>query len=668
MSKLVVKCPKCTKGLKLRDRSKIGKKARCPKCSHVFVLTAPPEPDQVPDQGEDEVELKLASDVAPQPAPQPNAPAVGVAARWVPDNAPPLEQATPQPPVPQQPIPQQPVAPQAAQPQSAAGAFFETAAPGPVVVAPEDSGGVAHLKALKKKNAKRRNTAIIAGILTAAAVGGAVYFAQDHLEAAKLAEEEAAKPKVDEDLQAEKDRLRQNTEIAKASSPTTGGPIPMNCMPLGARVIVSIRPAELWKAGSRGEEVRFCLGPFGEWATAKLTELCQFEPAQIEHALIGIIPGQVGEPPLVAAVVRLVEPAKKSELLVKFGGERNQDHGYPMYVRDDLSFLIGADLKMIAIAPSGVAAEEMASTVQYANPQSDGIDALLPQTDAERHLTVIFEPQILMTHRDTIFPENVRQLIDKSIQEFFHDDDIETVAWSMHFGQKKFHSELLMRNKTVIMEHSLQGQVLGRLKALPKTLLGMVEVMNPGVIGPRKVIGRFPAMAQVFAMSTTGGTGTRYAQLTTELPERAAPNLALGGLLAWDESTRTDFNTATKQVRPEDTGPKLPDLIADRLKKVIDVEFVRTPLQDAFAYIADECRCDHYIDGDALKLSAYTKNMTQDYVANCSGLDAIKFMVTRLINGQPNALCIVIQEDQKRFLLTTKPVAKATGLKYVEFE
>lgn len=658
MSELVVKCPKCTKGLKLRDRSKIGKKARCPKCSHVFVLTAPPEPDQ----GEDEVELKLASEAALQPTPPPDAPAVGVAARWVPDDAAPLQQAAPQPPVPQQAVPQ-PQVPQ----QPAAAPMFETPASGPVVVAPEDAGGVAHLKALKKKNAKRRNTAIIAGILTAAAVGGAVYFAQDHLEAAKLAEEEAAKPKVDEDLKAEKERLRQNTEIAKASSPTTGGPIPMNCMPLGARIIVSLRPAELWRAGSRGEEVRFCLGPFGEWATTKLTELCQFEPAQVEHALIGIIPGEVGEPPSVAAVVRLVEAAKKSELLVKFGGERNQDHGYPMYVRDDLSFLIGADLKMIAVAPSGVAAEEMASAVQYANPQSDGIDALIPSTDVERHFTVMFEPRSVVRHRDTIFPEPVWRLIDRGM-EFFNDEEVETVAWSMHFGDKKFHSELLMRNQTIIMEHLLQAEMRKKLKQLPVDLVSMVERMNPGVIGPRKVIGRFPAMTQVFAMSTTAGTGTRYAQLTTELPERAAPNLALGGLLAWDESTRTDFNTAVKQVKPADTGPKLPDLVVDRLKKVIDVEFVRTPLQDAFSYIADECRCDHYIDGDALKLSAYTKNMTQDYVANCSGLDAIKYLVTRPINGQPNALCIVIQEDQKRFLLTTKPVAKEAGLSIYPFE
>lgn len=651
MSVLVVNCPKCSKGLKLRDRGKLGKKARCPKCSHVFILSAPPEDD------EDEVELQLASEVAPQPAAQPDQPAVGVSAKWVPDDAPPLQQTAAQPATPQ---------PEAAQQQAAAG-FPEVSNQGPVMVAPEDAGGVAHLKALKKKNAKRRNTAILAGVLTAAAVSGVIYFAQDHLEAAKLAEDEAAKPKVDEDLKAKKDGLKQATELAKASSPTSGGPIPMNCMPMGARLIISVRPAELWKTGSRGEEIRFCLGPLADWATLKLTELSGFEPTQIEHALIGIIPGEVGEPPQVAAVIRLVEAAKKSELLIKFGGERNQDHGYPIYVREDVSFLIGSDLKMVAVAPSGVAAEEMAGSVEYSNPQSDGIDSLLPQTDIERHLTVIFEPRSVVRHRDTLFPEEVWQLIDRSM-EFFNDEEVETVAWSMHFGDQKFHSEVLMRNQTIIREHLLQAEMRKKLKQLPYDLVSMAERMNPRVIGPRKVIGRFPAMTQVYALSTIGGMGNRFAQLTTELPERAAPNLALGALLAWDESTRTDFDKEVKQVKPEDTGPKLPDLIVDRLKKVIEVEFVRTPLQDAFAYLADECRCDHYIDGDALKLSAYTKNMTQDFKDNCSALDAIKYLTTRKINGQPNQLCIVIQQDKKRFLVTTRPVATETGLKIYEFK
>ena len=76
--------------------------------------------------------------------------------------------------------------------------------------------------------------------------------------------------------------------------------------------------------------------------------------------------------------------------------------------------------------------------------------------------------------------------------EFFNDEEVETVAWSMHFGDKKFHSELLMRNQTIVMEHLLQGLVRDRLKSLPKQLLGMVERMNPGVIGTEKNYRPFP--------------------------------------------------------------------------------------------------------------------------------------------------------------------------------
>jgi hypothetical protein len=54
---LSVECPQCGAKLKLKDRSKLGKKAACPKCREPFVLTAPPEDDELDefaDFGDDE--------------------------------------------------------------------------------------------------------------------------------------------------------------------------------------------------------------------------------------------------------------------------------------------------------------------------------------------------------------------------------------------------------------------------------------------------------------------------------------------------------------------------------------------------------------------------------------------------------------------------------------
>ena len=77
---ITIHCPKCNAGLKLPDRTLLGRTGRCAKCRHRFVLEEP-----------DEVQLELAE--VPPPPPEPM---VGTSPRWVPDagspqNAPPPE-------------------------------------------------------------------------------------------------------------------------------------------------------------------------------------------------------------------------------------------------------------------------------------------------------------------------------------------------------------------------------------------------------------------------------------------------------------------------------------------------------------------------------------------------------------------------------------------------
>lgn len=631
MAEIVISCPKCSRQLKLRDRSKLGKKARCPKCQNIFFMTAPPEE-------EDEVELQLASEPA---APQP---AVGVGAHWVPDNAP--------APAPQPAAIPQPAVPQVAQPAP----IFEAqpAQQGGLELAAEDQGGAAHLKAIRQKNARRRNMAIVFGVVTACALGGAIYAARDYVDDAKEQAAKDAAPTRDEDTVAEREELDRTTAIANAASPTSGKKIQLNALPLGARILISLRPADLWVKDSKQEEVIYCLGPLGVWAAEQIKSLTNCEPAEIEQIIIAVIPGEVGEASDTAAVFRLKEAAKKSQLLQEFGGDRSDEFGYPVYLGDERAYLI-KDLQTIAVCPTALA-QEMAQSVEIANPQDDGVDAMIHQSDSDRHLTVIFDPRSVARHRDTIFPEVTWQLIDR-FTEFFNDEEIETVLWSFHFGDRNFFSEILMRNRGIIKEHLLHREMQKKLRQAPYDIWHMVEKMNPTVIGHRKLIGRFPAMTQVFAKSTIGGKGSRFAQLVTSIDERGAPNLALGALLAWDESTRTDFSKAVP-VKPIQSGPKLPDLIADRLKTKIEVEFNRTPLQEAFAFIAEECKTGVDINGDALKDKGYTKNMAQTFSLNKTGMDAIKGILDRYQD-----MCVVIQEDKKQFLITTVSFAEKNGQK-----
>ena len=54
MAGLQIPCPKCGKKLKLPDRNMLGRKGKCPKCAHSFVLE---EPDEAHERRNSGVEL-----------------------------------------------------------------------------------------------------------------------------------------------------------------------------------------------------------------------------------------------------------------------------------------------------------------------------------------------------------------------------------------------------------------------------------------------------------------------------------------------------------------------------------------------------------------------------------------------------------------------------------
>ncbi len=620
MDTIQIPCPKCGRELKLRDRSLLGRKGKCPKCGHAFVLEEP-----------EEVQLELAES-EPQVA--------ASTGRWVPDGG---AVAAPSPRT----VP--------GRPQATA----TSEAPSPLPELPKlgaDEGAAARLKALQKKNAKRRNVGLAVGSVVALAVGGVVYYAMNFVPQKPALVQQ---PDVDAGpanqiagLDAADDHAPSATAGLPTTSPTKGKPIELQFIPFGTQVVINIRPAELWQKESAGEEIRFCLTPLAKLLEMKFEELFKRKPEQIEEAQICLIPGAQGTLPDVAAVIHLVEEAKKSQLLEDFGGERVDDYDHPVYVSGERAFLI-SDQKTIAMGPRSQAAEMVAAIVGR-NPAADGIDELLPMTDRDRHLTVIFVPRTIRLHATWWFPDNFKPFILQTCDWF--GDEVESASWSFHLGEKSFYSDLIMRPVTGATAPSLEREMRTKLSQLPKSLLKTVRMMDPREAGKRMVIGRVPKMSEVFVKACVTSHGPRHVHVITPLPERAAPNLALGTLLAWDESTRTDF-TKERTTKPSADDSKVPDKIADRLKMKIDIDFRRTPLQDAFAYISGEIKTPIDIDGDALKAGGFTKNMPQQFQGDkMTALEAIGKILERYQDPQKpgQTMVIVVNEEKKSILVSTQ--------------
>jgi hypothetical protein len=296
---------------------------------------------------------------------------------------------------------------------------------------------------------------------------------------------------------------------------------------------------------------------------------------------------------------------------------------------------------------------------------AEQFDELLPLTDRDRHVTVMLAPLVISLQESWI-PDSVRPLVKGSLD--WLGADIETVSWSFHLTDELFHSEILLRTKNGPAK-KIKTAFQKKLAETAATLVPLIQQMNPSVQGKRMVIGRLPAMIEVYSMATIFDDRRRHLRLTTPLPSRAAANIFLGTFLAWDESTRTDFS----QAKPIPTdGSTLPATVAGRLEMKIDVDFRSSPFSEAFAYISGEIRTPIELDGDAIKAGGFTKNLKQSFRMDAvpvKGVIARIFAESKGVERNPEKrLVVVVDEIQKKLLITTLAVAEKKGLNTVVLE
>ncbi|HUG18336.1 MAG TPA: hypothetical protein VMM56_05125, partial [Planctomycetaceae bacterium] len=444
-------------------------------------------------------------------------------------------------------------------------------------------------------------------------------------------------------------------------------------MPPGVRIVINLHPAEFWREGSLAEEFRFCLGAaFNDWFAGNIKEMTGFEPAQIDRLMLGIIPGLRGEMPQVAGFIELTEPQSKFEMIKLFQGERINDYEPAIYMSGKKCF-IHIDDKTFVFGPQADA-QNMADAIGTDAVTSGDITALLARSDRDRHLTILFDPKLLRLEQETYFPEPLLAALNHVLD--WVGDDVRSLSWALHFD-RQFHSELKLRNDPVTTKLSLQTKLKKRLDEVPYRMLAAVEMMNPSQVGKRKLIGRFPAMLKAFALSTLGGAGKiedQLVQFTTVLHERAAPNLALGTVLAWDESTRTDFNRSpTPATTVASAEPAKPLTLEEKLKQKIEIDFRKTALQDAFAYIAEESKIPIVLDGDALKAVGFTQNMNQDMNLGAvtvqeALLGIMKGKGHKIISDAPDTMVMIYNEETRGFTVSALPYATDQGFKPYEFK
>jgi len=695
MSTVVVVCPHCGKDLKLRDRSKLGQKGKCPACAKAFVLqeSAPAE----------EVQLELADSPIP----------VGKGAQWVPDE------------------------PAAARAPAGRGPAAGTA---PVVSAISETttigtlGGVdagkQRLKDLQRRRTQQRNRAVVLGGVTALVVAGVAWGfwaafsgpapevvtsaggvaagssgAATGVAAASPPSPTGAAPQTPggvpasgatgggasgagsglpglptviagpvegsvilphQEVSSVRQR-RENATILERLVPRGDDAITLQMIPSGMNVVVHLRPALIWSDDPLWQEFRYSLTEdVTNWIAAQLKTHCRREPQQIEECLICLRLGATGTEPQVAAAVTFVQDARFSDLIEEFRGQSigDDDSGPIVNVSSPFAFLV-KDVRHVAIAPESDAFE-LSEVANSGNTNTtEGVYQFLTLSDRRRPFTVIFELDDVKRHQQALFSPATQPVFRQLLNWF--GDDIETVAWSVDLNAESAVSEIFLRARSVSNSSRVATEILRRLEFLPRDLQAACLKMHPQTRGFQAIIGRFPAMLEVYRQATIPTVETRHVRLTTVLPRQAAPNLALGTLLAWDQSTQTDFSSSAPAAAVAAAAPAAADLPAkleDRLRRTLEGEF-NNPLQDAIAYIGNELQVPIDIDGNALKDAGFTKNMPIKLtLGKVTGLEALRAIILCEKCKPPvpeKRICIVIDEQAKRVLVSTEAFAQAAG-------
>ncbi len=331
---------------------------------------------------------------------------------------------------------------------------------------------------------------------------------------------------------------------------------------------------------SRGDELRRCLGPLSTWAEGQIAAKCLFPPGQIDEVLFSLVLRSPGDPPDVGRDSLAEGDRPAEEVAKRFGGQKAEKAKLPTWINGDRALVI-RDGKTFAVGPQA-AAQEMADAGDEPNPTDESVEELLKQTDRDCQMTFVFRPDDLDRFCESFFPPTFQETAHR-VARWLDPEATEGAVLSFRLDDP-FRIRLALRTRPTVGVHQLEEAVQRRLDRLPKQMLADVETLNPQTSGWRKLVGRVPAMWKAVVLGLQSTAEPRLATFESVLPERAAPNLSLGMLLALTEP-HSASGSRTGHGRGGSSEKKT---VAERLATKVDVDFRRTPLSDAFASIGED--------------------------------------------------------------------------------
>lgn len=596
-------CPECGKKLRLPDRSILGKKVRCPACQTPFVAALPESP---PD------------DLSP-PSPS--------------KVSPPSED------------------------------FLNTT--GPVSESPI-LGEIQIQTRAPGIRRSRKTTRKMPGWVTGILVGGVLAIGIG-LSAYILVYQPAFQIRATPASSVPVSKIATSSpspEVGIVEGHPASVPLNLKHLPGGIRLVVSLRPYDLLERGISPGELLQVSGTSGIWFAEQVRKLAFVEFSEVDELLLGWILGSPQDPPRFVCRVRGRQEWNREQFAERLGKEFHTGEG-THWRQSDTTAMQWIDDRTFVVFPVELSSE-IAQAAESPLPTDLGIEELLLKSSDENHFTVVGIPHDLRTHQsqlcDPTFFSGWEAILQFLEQDHRH---AEAFLFNTHWGTSGTSLTLRIKASNTAKMNDVRSVVETRLSQLPGSIQLAVasEHLPPGFMS---FLRRFPAMIREVTQTQTVGIIDRQVVVRALTSERALPNLLLGGVLLWhNQFVQSTPPTAETSEVSSVSPPRKVIPLTERLQQRIDVDFRREPLESALQTVAQELSSPIEIDGEALKLAGYTRNMPQTLQLSQFPAGGV---LQKILMQYDQMVLAVIEGTPETLLLTTREAARAKQLKTLSLE
>ncbi len=444
-------------------------------------------------------------------------------------------------------------------------------------------------------------------------------------------------------------------------------------LPPGAQVILVLRLADL-QAHQDWEKLLAAIGPAGPRYLEQLERVTGISPSKMDQLIVGVQSDR--DNPLVTVGVIQMRAQQSIASGARHWANRTptQHEGETYYLSEKGASQGGAVYlpaeaqgSTVVFGPAA-AIEEVIRAAGAAPPLRRELEALLADSDAARHVTILLAPSFLRYDGKALLSGTAAKLGEPL--DWFFGDHAQAVSLSVHFGEV-FFAELRLAGTSDVAPSKLSTALRDRLRDVPELVEAYVVSLNLRPYG-RRLLYRFPQMVKLVDRFTRGAVEHRQAVLRCYLPAAAGHNLLFGVELALAEQHMAEQQVAERA--PTARESTSPQTVRERLRQPMTLRFEQDTLESALRMVAEAVGVEIVIAGRDLELDGITKNQSFGIDVADQPAEEVLLRILRLANPDKSAksasdpaqkLVYVIRSslsnDEEEVVVTTRSQAEQRG-------